>query len=301
MLDALSAEHHDSALYAIAGERFAASKGTALNQSRGNIPMALDRWQPLSPRTASVCWLMLDDVPADAWRRWTTILDEDERARAGRFVHERDRHQFIAAHALLRVLLQHVDGRLAGTWRFATGSHGKPALHADHRVDRLSFNISHAHGAVACAMTLDHAIGVDIEGLKRPGRLIEIADAYFAADELAILRGTAAAEQHAVFFRLWTLKEAYIKAHGHGLSLPLDRFSFSLSPPRIAFAPGFGDDPAAWQFATMAPDPTHILSVAIHHHGTNTVAVAPYRITHFDIDRLMTAAAGGTASPVGHP
>jgi 4'-phosphopantetheinyl transferase len=249
--------------------------------------------------TAGLWWLALDDVPADAWRRWTTILDEEERARAARFVHERDRHQFIAAHALLRLLLQQVDGRTAGTWRFTTGSNGKPALHADHGLDRLSFNISHTHGAVACGMTLDHAIGVDIEDLQRLGRLAEVADAYFAADELAILRNTAPADQRAVFFRLWTLKEAYIKARGDGLSLPLDRFAFSLSPPSIAFSPGFGDDPAAWQFATLMPTPRHLLSVAIRHRGSALVEVVPHRMTHSAMDRLLTSADVDTALLLG--
>ncbi|MCW5735063.1 MAG: 4'-phosphopantetheinyl transferase superfamily protein [Enhydrobacter sp.] len=149
-------------------------------------------------------------------------------------------------------------------------------------------------------MTLDHDIGVDIEGVDRRGRLLEIADAYFAPDELILLRNAPPAAQRSIFFRLWTLKEAYIKAHGDGLSLPLDRFSFSLSPPVIAFAPGFPDDPAVWQFATESPTPTHIMSVAVRHGGTNTVAVAPHRVTHSNIDRLMTTAtAVDNALPAG--
>jgi 4'-phosphopantetheinyl transferase len=219
------------------------------------------------------------------------VLDGEERARAARFVHERDRREFIAAHALLRILLQELAGGPAGAWRFAAGSHGKPALHPDHRLGRLAFNISHTRGAVACAMTLDHDIGVDIEDLERPGRLVEIAHAYFAPAELATLRSAPPAGQRRVFLQLWTLKEAYIKAHGDGLSLPLDRFAFALSPPAIAFAPGFPDDAAAWQFSTMIPTATHIMSVAVRHGGTKPIAVAPHRVTHSDIDRSMTTAA----------
>ena len=229
------------------------------------------------------------------------MLDDEERARAARFVHERDRHQFIAAHALLRILLQELAGGPAGAWRFTVGSHGKPSLHPDHRLGRLAFNISHTRGAVACAMTLDHDIGVDIEDLERPGRLLEIAHAYFAPDELIVLHSAPPAEQHAVFLRLWTLKEAYIKAHGDGLSLPLDRFAFALSPPAIAFAPGFPDDPAVWQFCTFTPTASHILSVAVRHGGTNPTAVAPHRMTHHDIDRLMTATALNDTLPAGQP
>ena len=229
------------------------------------------------------------------------MLDDEERARAARFVHERDRHQFIAARALLRILLQELAGGPAGAWRFTVGSHGKPSLHPDHRLGRLAFNISHTRGAVACAMTLDHDIGVDIEDLERPGRLLEIAHAYFAPDELVTLRSAPPADQRSVFLRLWTLKEAYIKAHGDGLSLPLDRFAFSLSPPVIAFAPGFPDDPAVWQFSTLAPTASHILSVAVRHGSRSPVAVSLHRMTHGDIDRLMTATAVDNTLPAGQP
>lgn len=245
--------------------------------------------------------MALDDTPEHAWGRWATLLDDDERARAARFVFERDRHQFIAAHALLRLLLQELAGGPAGAWRFTAGSHGKPALHPDHGLGHLAFNITHTRGAVACAMTLDHDIGVDIEDVDRRGRLLEVADAYFAPDELILLRRAPPSAQRGIFFRLWTLKEAYIKAHGDGLSLPLDRFAFSLSPPAIAFAPGSADDPAAWQFTSLTPTVAHILSLAVRHGGTNTVAVAPHRVTHSDIDRLMTSTTADKRLPAGQP
>jgi 4'-phosphopantetheinyl transferase len=275
-----------------------------LNQLPGTVAMPVDHWQPLSPHSAGLWWLTLDDVPDDAWSRWTTLLDDDERARASRFMHERDRRQYIASHALLRILLQQLAERPARSWRFIALSRGKPALHPDHRLadrrlERLAFNISHTSGAIVCAMTLDHAIGVDIEDVERSGRLLEIADAYFAPDELALLRAAPAERQRELFFRLWTLKESYIKAHGDGLSLPLDQFAFTLSPPAIAFTSAIRDDPAAWQFATLAPTATHILSLALRHGGTNPVGVVPYRVTHSDIDRSMTARTAESASSGG--
>ncbi len=89
-------------------------------------------------------------------------------------------------------------------------------------------------------------------------------------------------EQRGVFLRLWTLKEAYIKAHGDGLSLPLDRFAFSLSPPIIVFAPGFPDDPAVWQFSTLTPTSSHILSVAVLATAAARIPLqsAPHLVTH---------------------
>lgn len=243
----------------------------------------------LAPHRAGLWWLVLAEVPDAAWHRWTSLLDEEERARAARFAFEHDRRQFIAAHALLRLLLQELAGRPAGAWRFTVGPHGKPALHPDHRLERLAFNLSHTRGAVACAMTLDHDIGVDIEDLDRPGRLLEIARAHFAPAELIVLQRAPAAEQRSVFLRLWTLKEAYIKARGGGLSLPLDRFAFSLAPLAIVFAPGFPDNPAVWQFSTLAPTATHVLSVAIRRVDRAAVEVTPHPVAHTDIDRWMAA------------
>src|SRR3954469_7348784 len=121
-----------------------------LNQLPGTVAMPVDHWQPLSPHSAGLWWLTLDDVPDDAWSRWTTLLDDDERARASRFMHERDRRQYIASHALLRILLQQLAERPARSWRFIALSRGKPALHPDHRLQRLPLHISHPHGARRC-------------------------------------------------------------------------------------------------------------------------------------------------------
>jgi 4'-phosphopantetheinyl transferase len=249
--------------------------------------MPAEHWQPLSDRQAGLWWLALEDVPADGLSRWTALLDAEEQARAARFVHERDRRSFVAAHALLRIVLQRLAGRPAPTWRFEAGPRGKPALHPDHGLGRLTFNISHTQGAVACAMTLDHAIGVDIEAVDRRVEMLGIARSHFAPAEFALLAAPDA-DRRDLFFRLWTLKEAYIKAHGDGLALPLQQFAFSLAPLSVAFEPGLRDDPARWQFATLSPTPAHRLSLAVRHGGT-PVAVLSYRMTHSVIDRLMTA------------
>ncbi len=269
------------------------SERNILSQTSRNVPSEVHRWQPLSRNRAEVWWFALADMPNEVWSDWLSALDDEERSRAARFVHDHDRRQFIAAHAMLRGLLQRLAGKPAAEWKFAIGSRGKPALHPDHGMDRLNFNISHTRGAVACAMTLDHPIGVDIEHVERPGRLLEIANSYFAPDELAILHAAPEAEQRTVFFRLWTLKEAYIKARGDGLHLQLDLFAFSLSPPRIAFAPGLADDPVRWHFSTMTPTPEHLLSVAVCCGRTLPVAVAPHRMTHLDIGRLVSQAEAG--------
>ncbi len=241
----------------------------------------------LQAGTAHVWWLTVDDLPDAALARWSAVLEPAERARARRFAFPRDRRQFTAAHALLRGMLGHFAGTPPAEWRFAPRAHGKPEIHPDHAQPRLAFNISHTRGAVACALVLDHAVGVDIEDRFRSGNHLKLADYYFARDELAILRAAPEAEQGSLFFTFWTLKEAYIKAIGKGLSLPLDQFAFSLAPLGIAFGSGIADDPAAWQFATTQPNERHTLSLAVRTAGARPVTIAWRRMSGDDVDGLI--------------
>jgi 4'-phosphopantetheinyl transferase len=119
-------------------------------------------------------------------------------------------------------------------WRFATGEFGKPYL-ADPPVGRdVRFNLSHSRSRVAVALALGAEVGVDVEALDRAERFDSgIADAYFAPDEAAALRAIDdEALRREQFLRLWTLKEAWIKATGRGLSQPLD--AFSIDPDRLS-------------------------------------------------------------------
>lgn len=235
--------------------------------------------------TAYVRWLVLEDVPEEAWPIWLAGLDNEERARAGRLLREADRRQFIAAHTLLRVLLFWAAGTAPRDWRFIVGFHGKPALHPDHARSALTFNISHTSGAVACGIAPGCPIGVDIEDGERTGRHLDIAEAYFAPSEISCLRAAPARERPALFLLFWTLKEAYIKASGQGLSLPLDRFAVSLAPIAISFPePGAGR-PANWQFETVACTSRHRLSVALH--TEKAIPLQCSRMSYNEIERLL--------------
>jgi len=93
---------------------------------------------------------------------------------------------------------------------------------------------------VACLIAPSQESGIDVENVERPGETIEVADRYFSCFESAALRALPVEAQHRRFFEYWTLKEAYIKARGLGLSLPLEQFSFHIEadrPVRISFDP----------------------------------------------------------------
>jgi 4'-phosphopantetheinyl transferase len=222
---------------------------------------------PLDAETVRVRWLA---VPEDASHqsRWRAMLDDEELARADRFLFAEDRNTFTAAHALARAVLSEATGHPTGFWRYAKAPFGKPALHPSCAVDGLRFNISHTRGMVVCALARNDELGVDVEAADRRTNF-RIADRFFAPEEARLVLAAAPEERARLFFRLWTLKEAFIKATGEGLRRPLDSFSFRLDPVRIAFHPEREDrprhdDPAAWHFAEMLSAPERPVSLAVH-------------------------------------
>ena len=207
-----------------------------------------------------VAWMTLDAAPGTAAGMWAHLLCPDEAARATRFVHAHDRDSFVAAHAVLRLLLRRLGHRPARAWRFVPGAHGKPAIEEAQNPRALDVNLSHARGAVACAVARGGAVGVDIEDTDRAVGALDLAQAYFAAEETARLRAAAAPEQE--FFRLWTLKEAAVKALGLGLHAPLDRLVVAEEGACVRIP---DEAPACWQFRSMAVPPRHRLAVAARH------------------------------------
>ena len=235
--------------------------------------------------TAHVWWLALADVPDDAWTLWLAVLNAEERVRAERFPRAADRQQFIAAHGLLRAILSHFNPGAPRDWLFMTKPQGKPTLHPMHGLQGIDFNISHTDGAVACAIARGCAIGVDIEPEDSAGNHLDIAETYFAPAECALLRAAPAAERTALFLHLWTLKEAYAKASGQGLSLALDRFAFSLSPITISFADAHPGDPRCWQFDSIACASGHRLSIAVN--TTRLITLRSDRVCYGGIRTLL--------------
>jgi 4'-phosphopantetheinyl transferase len=125
----------------------------------------------------------------------------------------------------------------------------------------LRFNISHTRGLVARAVTREDELGLDVEVTDRPTAL-ETTSRYFAADEVHAVLHAEPEKRRCLFFRFWTLKEAFIKATGEGLNRPLDSFAFSLDPIRVAFHTR-GNDPTDWQFVECSPRPHRQLALAL--------------------------------------
>jgi 4'-phosphopantetheinyl transferase len=150
------------------------------------------------------------------------LLSDDERASADRRVFDEDRSRYIAAHAVLRRVLSAYASRPSASLRFEARDGGKPFL-ADQD---LHFNMSHSGGLVAIAVAGEE-VGIDVERVDRPIDADAIAARFFTADEQRWLRGQPAMP-HA-FFRLWTIKEALMKADGRGMAIPLAQLAVDTS------------------------------------------------------------------------
>ncbi len=194
------------------------------------------------------------------------LLSDSERARCRRFRFEEDRVSFMVAHAMMRTALsRYAAAASPGEWRFSTSGHGRPEIDQPPTHPRLRFNLSHTRGLAACAVTLEREVGVDVERIDRCVSSAALAERHFSAPENLVLSRLPPPGAQAQFFNLWTLKEAYAKARGLGLQLPLDVASFQVVPglpPVVSFGPDHDDDARAWQFGLLEPRPGYRLAVA---------------------------------------
>lgn len=159
------------------------------------------------------------------------ILSPEERERALRFRFAAHRRQSIICRATLREALSTYLDLKPAAIRFAYNRYGKPCV----RGSEVRFNLSHSASWAMLAVTRGREVGIDIERIDPRFAEEQIPEHFFSPREVAQLRSLPNSEQTAAFFRCWTRKEAYIKARGLGLALPLDSFDVAVRP---------GDSPA---------------------------------------------------------
>jgi 4'-phosphopantetheinyl transferase len=207
----------------------------------------------------------LDAVDADGGAE-AAGLSVDERARATRFHFARDRARFLGGRAALRHLLAGYAGTEPHALVFAQGAHGKPALPGTG----LEFNFSHSGGCAVLAVARGRRVGVDVEQIRAERATLAVARRFFAPAEAAAVAAAAPAERALTFFRCWTRKEAYVKARGEGLSLPLDRFEVPLGPDATSALTAARDDhaePMRWSLRELVPAPHHLGALVVEGRG----------------------------------
>ena len=179
-------------------------------------------------------WQAWLDRGAEEVQRLESFLSPEEIARANRFHFEQDRNHYIVGRGLLRELLSKYLDQAPSALEFSYGEHGKPTLAGAAASSGLSFNLSHSGGLAVYAFARERSLGVDVERVKPDFASEDIARRYFSAREVNDLVTLPIAERTEAFFRCWTRKEAYIKARGEGLRIPLDGFSVSFLPNQPA-------------------------------------------------------------------
>lgn len=154
------------------------------------------------------------------------LLSKEEQERALRFRIERPRKDFVLTRGTLRLLLARYLSTTAEEVSLRNSPNGKPFLEGEND---LCFNVSHTDGLALMAFAKRRAIGVDVENLERETEVAQLAERFFSPTERQALRQLSGEKLKQAFFRCWTRKEAYIKAKGDGLSLPLDQFDVSIA------------------------------------------------------------------------
>jgi 4'-phosphopantetheinyl transferase len=198
-------------------------------------------------------------------RSFVTMLSNEERERQRKFIFEKDRHLYLVAHAFVRFCLSRYADVEPERWIFRKNRYGKPFIDNSIYGLPLQFNLSHTHGYITCAITVQHQVGVDVERIEWDESKMGIAERYFSNVEYDDLRSLPHNIQAKRFFHYWTLKEAYVKAKGMGLSLPLDSFYFICDEysPKIFFRNAMHDRPDGWSFFLNELDDMYMCAVAV--------------------------------------
>ena len=163
-------------------------------------------------------------------RRLEATLTPDEISKAAQFSAPCDRHRLIAVRGILRELLAAYLNRLPAALELDCGHCGKPALPMDDSDLLIRLNLSLSRGLALYAFAHGREVGIDLELIQTVFCADEVAERFFSPRELAELRALPPESRSEGFFNCWTRKEAYVKACGGGLQIPLDSFDVSLTP-----------------------------------------------------------------------
>jgi len=208
-------------------------------------------------------WLAFLDTPAF---RFDELLSPEERGRAERFYFQRDRDRFIARRGILRILLGCYLGVEPECVELSRGEKGKPVIAGAPGGDTLHFNLSHSENMALFAFSSEHEIGVDIEQMRDNVEMAQLVERFFSEKEKEEWRALPESQRKEAFFNGWTRKEAFTKATGEGLTMPLDSFDVSLAPgepARLLGIEGRANAASAWTMLDLRPAAGFAAALAI--------------------------------------
>lgn len=210
-------------------------------------------------------WSVELSLPGKQVQRLKQNLSVDELGRAARFHFSKHRDRFIVCRGTLRVILGAYLCQQPADVKFVYGANGKPALAEVPGRRSLYFNLSHSSELALCALKRDSELGIDVELIRPVPEAMQIARRNFSAAECRYLDAVGQLLPE-TFFECWTRKEAYIKATGDGLSVPLDEFDVSISsrePARILNIKGDTVRASQWSLYTLRPSGKYVGALAV--------------------------------------
>ncbi len=229
-------------------------------------------------------WLIEPESVIDATtlQRCHDMLDAHEREKLGRFLRDSDRHHYLVSHALVRSVLSRYADTAPRDWRFSHGPHGRPEVISEQCPD-LRFNLTHTAGLAACIVTLDDSCGIDAEQLHERGNPLGVAQRMFSETEVEQLKQREGRDFLEFFYARWTLREAYVKALGIGISFPTREMYFDVAGEKVTvkFNTTIDDSNDDWQFRLIRHNSTHIIALALH---DSAGADKRIRVQHFDFN-----------------
>jgi 4'-phosphopantetheinyl transferase len=211
-------------------------------------------------------WRARLDVQADTVDRLSSYLASDEKQRASRFRFANDANRFIVARGILRELAGAYLRRPPAALCFVNGPFGKPALQPDPVAPDLRFNLAHSDEFAVYAFTLAREVGIDVERVRPEAVRQGIEKHHFSAREQHELRTLSDKLRPEGFFLCWTRKEAYVKARGEGLHLPLSSFDVSLTPGRPPVLNS--GDQERWSMHSFYPAEDFVGALVVEGHGS---------------------------------
>ena len=215
----------------------------------------------LSPATVYLWFTFVEEIHNKLLlAEYKNLLPEEELERLSRFRFHAHKQRYLVGRALIRTILSRYTGLDPKQVVFSREEHGRPYLLRSWKSPLPQFSLSYTDGLVGVALTLESRVGIDVENTSREIDCLAIAESYFSSDEHKELKLLSEPLLKKRFFRLWTLKEAYVKAQGSGLSIPLNEASFHLrekNKEQSKATSMVADDGRHWQFETFKPSEGH--------------------------------------------
>lgn len=201
----------------------------------------------------------------DLLGRYRLLLQKEEVQREQRIQCAANRHRYLVTRALVRTVLSRYAPVAPEKWSFSQNAYGKPYIsNSDALARRISFNVSHTKGLIVLGVTYGGAIGVDTENMLDRRRPLNSSCTFFSSEETSALELLPSHTQQERLFQYWTLKEAYVKARGMGLSIPINQVNFHFLEQdriRLSIHMPLEDNSTRWYFWQLRPSEIHLTAV----------------------------------------